>query len=240
MELPKGVSRFYQIVNVKHNIYKKLLSIEPNFPCEIGKLVDVIMTTIDEQTQQKFLRLVDDSFPLRKLLLSTNQFCNGDTRPFGIMLSIFENEKTSQAVLNVKHLSVDGVGTAFTANTNPTILHKKTNNMTWWRLRLNGSYDVATSIIKKVLATDGLKFEIVRLSDEVCEVIYKSGTGESADGTTFHRYYLQFETLSAVKHIIFFSNTKDLIKFLPNNFTLHYSNTLKFLFCQGIFNCLYK
>jgi hypothetical protein len=116
---------------------------------------------------------------------------------------------------------------------NTTILHRKTNNRTWFRVRSSNP-----TALKKELLAQGLSFDLNEISDSVCEIVYQTSepktAGKSIEKCTYNRFSPILENSEHVQHIIFFSNCKDFCKFEEKNPNAVYSNIFKFYYCTSL------
>lgn len=209
----------------------KLNEILPFFEVNVSRVVNVILLSVDKDTVDEFIRKVDKSFvgQLKKIIVTQNQICNAETHPIGVLISNHFNAGTAQKILNVKHLStLTSKNTTQSASINTTTLHRKTRNLTWFRLRV---------ICHKTLQLELHQFPHTYniINTNIAEVVYETTKAKTPsinyENKTFLQYCTVFNASSAVEEIIFFSNCMDLAT-LSIDKNLVYSNIFKFYFCM--------
>lgn len=223
----------------KTKLYNKLINILPNFEDDIAIYVDVVMYHIDKETRKKFFENVNDSYAneLKKILITQNQLRNSDAHPLGMLISNSIHSTNTQKILNVKHLgenTKNNLSTATPVVINDTILPKKMNNQTIFRLRVNNPQELEKQVKAEM---ESCEFKIIgknSTNDHICEVVYQTGDTHNPAQATEKLFYFRFKELfeasDCVKHIIFFSNCKDLCSF-EQDINIIYSNCFKFFYC---------
>lgn len=195
---------------------------------------------------------------LCKLIISQNNINNPDTHPIGSDLSIELNASGTQKTLNIKQLDpIDDINSAsnnsseinthttsfeyfanhtlklpskkITPNINGTMLHGKTDNKSWIRIRLKKQERISdiNNIIKQICKNHPpiLKLKgIAQFNKYIYEFYY-------TDNNVFH-CLLFFQNQQYVESIIFYSNLKRL-KFISESKLLALSGIIKFYYCYN-------
>ena len=196
-----------------------------------------------------------------KLIISQNNINNPDTHPIGSDLSIDLNASGTQKTLNIKQLDpLDEIiltsnnsnetnthtysfeyfakhtlklpSKKITPNINPTMLHGKTGNKSWVRIRLKRQERISdiNNIIDQIYQNHPpmLKLKgIAQFNKFVYEFYY-------TDNNVFH-CLLFFQNQPYVENIIFYSNLKRL-KFISDSKLLTLSGIVKFYYCYNYKN----
>jgi hypothetical protein len=211
---------------------EKLNNILPNFPNEIKMVAHVMIFILEQNILTRFIECVDDSFApsLKRMIVAQNQLRNAETNPIGTEISNYLNSENSQKTLSVKQHTERASKTSeiIVPILNTTTLHRKTKNLTWFRLRVNEHEPLRTNLASKFQHTYNI------IDETIAEIVYESTPLKTSSVITEYKIFLEyFETFNNspyVDEIIFFSNCMDLAQ-QSQNANLVYSNIFKFYYC---------
>lgn len=217
----------------KFLICKYLNDALPNFEDFTQHIANVILFTFDDQTIQKILQTpITHKFTqqLKNTIIRPNHLFNSDSHPIGVLISTFFNSGAAQNILNVKH--IDGIQSQTNIQIpqiNTTSLHRKTNNLTWFRLRVTNHH-----YVKQILSEYSTKHTYNIINDTIAELVYETTPNKTArinvERDEYIKYSAILNTSPYVDEIIFFSNCMDHNKEITNT-NITYSNIFKFLYC---------
>jgi hypothetical protein len=206
----------------------------PNFEYSIKHLANVIIFTLERPIIEKMLKKAPSPCfiqNIKQIICRQNQLLNLENQPIGVLISSYLNSSKAQNILNVKHMNENKItsGKITIPQLNTTTLHRKTKNLTWFRLRVNNHTG-----LQNELSTFSSAHCYNIITDTVSEVVYETIKLKNRRLNFEQHEYTKFMSLfnrsPHVDEVIFFSNCMDHSKFIFNK-NVVFSNIFKFNYC---------